>query len=194
MVTRMNMVAPLTEPHPLKLRIEDFEILDRAGVFDTYHKAELIEGVIEVMNGEFRRHSRVKNELTYRLRRALEALGSELEAFCEVTLALSPHNLPEPDVIVAMGGTDERYYELRDIAIVIEVADTSVDRDLGAKCAMYGRKRVPEYWVVALPTGEVHQFSAPCDTGFAEHRIVAFSGEISSATMPDLTIDGRDIL
>ena len=40
----MLMTPPMTEPHPLKLRIEDFEVLDRAGVFEAYAKTELIEG------------------------------------------------------------------------------------------------------------------------------------------------------
>lgn len=194
MLGPMNMQLPLTEPHPLKLRIEDFELLNRAGVFDAYHKAELIEGVIEVMNGEFRRHSRVKSQLTFRLQLALEAIGSDFAAFSEATLALSPHNLPEPDVIVAIGGLDDRYYERRDIAIVIEVADSSITRDLGAKCAMYAHETVPEYWVVALQTGEIHQFWKPRDGRFGDHRVVPLAGEVCSATLPELTIDGRGIL
>lgn len=194
MLAPMNMQLPLTEPHRLKLRIEDFELLGRAGVFDTYHKAELIEGVIEVMNGEFRRHSRVKNQLTFRLQLALKAIGSDFAAFSEATLALSPHNLPEPDVIVAMGGLDDRYYELRDVAILIEVADSSIARDLGAKCTMYAQETIPEYWVVALQTGEIHQFWKPGGAGFGEHRVVPLAGEVRSATMPELTIDGRGIL
>ncbi len=190
----MNMAAPLTEPQRLKLRIEDFELLDRAGVFDEYRKVELIDGVIEVMNAEFRKHNRAKNELTYRLRRDLEDLGSAFEAFSESSLALPSENLPQPDVIVALGGADERYYEVRDLAIVIEVADTTVARDLGAKCAMYAAEGVPEYWVVAVPTGEVHQFWAPARDGFGERRTVALAGPLESATMPGLAIDGTGIL
>jgi hypothetical protein len=58
---------------------------------------------------------------------------------------------------------------------------------------MYARKHIPEYWVIGLPTGEVHQFWDPDDTGFAEHRVVPLTGELRSATMRDLAIDGRGI-
>ena len=190
----MNMPPSMTEPHRLKLRIEDFTILDRAGVFDAYGKVELIDGVIEVMNAEFRRHNHIKNDLTYRLRSALAALGSPYKAFCEASLALSEHSLLQPDVIVAIGGTDSRYYEVDDLAIVIEVADSTAARDLGVKCAMYAAQGVPEYWVVALPTAEVHQFWEPGVDGFAARRTVQLEGEVTSATMPDLTIDGQGIL
>ena len=40
----MNDVSPLaTTPHPVKLRIEDFVLLDQAGAFSDYAKSELIE-------------------------------------------------------------------------------------------------------------------------------------------------------
>ncbi|WP_277754282.1 Uma2 family endonuclease [Sphingomonas glacialis] len=122
------------------------------------------------------------------------ALGSPYKAFCEASLALSEHSLLQPDVIVAIGGTDSRYYEIDDLAIVIEVADSTAARDLGLKCAMYAAQAVSEYWVVALPTGEVHQFWEPGVDGFAARRTVPFEGELTSATMPELTIDGRGIL
>lgn len=189
----MLMTPQAPDAHPFKFDIGAFEILDRAGVFDD-RKVELIEGVIEVMNAEFRRHNYVKNELNYRLRVALERLGSRFSAFNEMSLALPSHNLPQPDVAVAIGGVDERYYEIGDVAIIVEVADTTVSRDLGRKRAMYAAQYVPEYWVVALPKAEVHQFWAPVDGVFGASRILPLDSEIRSATMPELAIDGRGLV
>lgn len=189
----MRMTLQPPDASPFRFDIEAFGILDRAGVFED-RKVELVDGVIEVMNAEFRRHNRVKNEVNYRLRAALERLGSAFSAFTEMSLALPSHNLPQPDVAVAIGGSDDRYYELGDVAIVIEVADTTIARDLGAKRTMYSAQGVPEYWVVALPSAEVHQFWSPSDAGFGDHRVVPLAGEIRSATMPELAIDGRGIL
>lgn len=189
----MLMTPQPPDASPFKFDIEAFEILDRAGVFGD-RKVELIDGVIEVMNAEYRRHNHVKNELNFRLRVALERIGSAFSAFGEMSLALPSHNLPQPDVAVAIGGLDDRYYEIGDVAMVIEVADTTVRRDLGAKRAMYAAQGVPEYWVVAVPNAEVHQFWSPSPEGFAESRVVPLAGEIRSMTMPDLAIDGRGIL
>lgn len=74
----MTLIAPLNVPQPVKLRIEDYELLLRAGTFAHLAKTELIDGVIVEMDAQYRRHSFAKNELTYRLRRALEALGSPI--------------------------------------------------------------------------------------------------------------------
>ena len=94
----MLQTPPIPEPHPLKLTIEDYALLDDAGVFDAYQKVELIEGMLVAMNGEYRRHTVMKNELMFRLRLALLALQSPYTAMVEPTLALPPHNLPQPDV------------------------------------------------------------------------------------------------
>ena len=190
----MLMMPQITEPQPLRLNIAAYEALDRAGVFENYKKVELIEGVIEVVNAEFRRHNYVKNELMFRLRQALETLGADLMAFTEASLALPTDNLPQPDVIVATGGLEDRYYEVGDVAIVIEVADTTIARDLGKKAAMYAAQGVPEYWVLALPTAELHQFWSPSPDGFGDRRTVPLAGDLRSATMPDLAIDGRGVL
>lgn len=190
----MNMPPSMTEPHRLKLRIEDFEVLDRAGVFDGHNKVELIDGGLVAMNAEFHPHTAMKNALMFRLRLALLALDSPYTAMVEPTLALPPHNLPQPDVMVTNAPLARAYFPLDRTAIVIEVADTTLADDLGVKCAMYAAQGVPEYWVVALATGEVHQFWGPGPDGFVEWRTVPLEGELTSATMPELTIDGRGIL
>lgn len=190
----MLMTPSTTEPHPLKLRIEDFEVLERAGVFKDYKKAELIDGVIEVMNAEFRCHNFIKNEVTYRLRRAFEALDSDLSAYNEASLALPSHSLPQADVVVAKGGRDDRYYEPADIAIVIEVADSTAKRDLTVKRVLYAEGGIAEYWVIEVSTGQVHQFWSVENGSYVDTRSMPVNREIGSATMPELTIDGRGIL
>lgn len=190
----MFMTPQTTEPRPLKLRITDFEVLDRAGVFKDYMKAELIDGVIEVMNAEFRRHNFIKNELSYRLRRAFEALGSDFSAYNEASLALPSHSLPQADVVVAKGGHDDRYYEPADIAIVIEVADSTAKRDLTIKRALYAAGGIAEYWVIDVSRGLVHQFWKIENGIYDDTRSISLNGEIRSATIPELSIDGRGIL
>lgn len=190
----MTIALPLLDPHPFKLKIEDFELLQRAGVFDGHKKVQLIEGVLVEVNAEFVRHTRVKNELMFRLRVELTAMGSRYYAVVEPTLALPPYNLPRPDVMVSDAPIERDYYRLHHAAIVIEVSDSTLADDLGAKRAMYATHGVAEYWVVSLRSLEVHQFWHPAPEGFAESRIVPLAGEIRSATMIELAIDGRGIL
>ncbi len=188
----MNMLAP-EDLRPFKLRIEDYELLDGAGAF-AMQRVELIEGVVVTVNAEHVPHGRLKAELMFRLRLALRAIGSPLDAFPDVTLSLPPHNMPEPDVLVARANPIGTYWDRTDAAIVIEVSDTTLRTDLGVKKQLYADHDIPEYWVADVTGRQLHQFWAPHDGDYRDTRIVPLAGPIASVTLPDLVIDGAGIL
>jgi Uma2 family endonuclease len=190
----MNMTIPVNVPHPVKLRIEDFEVLDRTGAFADLKKVELIEGMIVGMSAEFRPHTFVKSQLMYRLQAALEATGSRFSAVVEPTLALPPYNLPEPDVAVVDAPMARDYFRIEHVALVVEVSDTTLENDLGAKLALYARHGVPEYWVVDLAETTVHQFWSVSAEGFSQRRSLPLAGAVPSATLPELKIDGTGLV
>lgn len=74
-------IAPL----PVKLRVADYLLLDRSGALDAYAKTELIDGEILYMNAQHRPHAYLKSELSYRLRRATDALGGTLYPMVEAS-------------------------------------------------------------------------------------------------------------
>ncbi|MFS0772922.1 Uma2 family endonuclease [Sphingomonas sp. 1P08PE] len=188
----MNMLAP-AEPQPFKLRIEDFELLDRAGAFEGA-KVEMIEGVVVAVNAEMLPHTRLKAELMFRFRLALRALGSRYDAFVEPSLSLPPHNMPEPDILIARADATGAYFGLHDAALVVEIGATSLRGDLGVKKRMYAAQGLPEYWVVDVARREVHQFWTPAGSDYADTRLVALDGELRSATVAELAIDGAGIV
>jgi Uma2 family endonuclease len=55
------------------------------------------------------------------------------------------HNHPKPD----------------DVAVVIEVADSSLNRDREEKAKLYARARIPVYWIVNLVDRQVEVYSKP---------------------------------
>ena len=188
----MNMLAP-EDLRPFKLRIEDYELLDGAGAF-AMQRVELIEGVVVTVNAERVPHGRLKSELMFRLRLALREIGSECDAYADVTLSLPPHNMPEPDVLVARSDAAGDYWTAADTAIVIEVAASTLRGDLGIKKQIYAEHGIAEYWVTDVERQRVHQFWTPQDGAYRDTRIVPLAGPIASATRPDLIIDGAGIL
>ena len=190
----MTLIAPLNVPQPVKLRIEDYELLLRAGTFSHLAKTELIEGVIVEMNSQYRRHSFAKNELTYRLRRALEALGSPYLAQSETTVALPPHAAPEPDIVVTSAPQGDGYVPLESVALLVEVSDSTISFDLGARAEMYAAHGIPEYWVVDLPAAQIHQLWQPLEGRFQSSRSIAVGETLRSVKLPDLVIETDGIL
>jgi Uma2 family endonuclease len=188
----MNMLAP-EDLRPFKLRIEDYELLDGAGAF-AMQRVELIEGVVVTVNSEHLPHTRLKNELMFRLRLALRERGMAFDAFVEASLALPPYNMPDADIVVAHAHAQGTYLGTSDIAIVIEVSASSLRADLGVKKRLYAEHAVPEYWVADVSGRQVHQFWAPEDGDYRNTRIVPLAGRIRSVTLPDLIVSGAGIL
>ena len=194
----MNVIANMKpsaggDPLPFKLRIEDYELLGRAGVFHG-HRVELIGGIIVVVNAQLQAHILVKNRLGRRLQNALEALHSPMEAIVEGSLALSASDLPDPDIVVGSFTPVRDYMRVEQVVLVVEVADTSIRHDLGEKRELYAAGGVPEYWVVDLTARQVHQFWSLSNSAYQDSRVVALEGELRSATIPELVIDGSGIL
>jgi Uma2 family endonuclease len=91
-------------------------------------------------------------------------------------------NEPEPDIIVlkrefssfrsANPGPD-------DLRLIVEVAYSTADFDLGTKAALYARAGIPEYWVLDLIGRRLVVHRDPRDgayasiTSFGEHESVA---------------------
>jgi Uma2 family endonuclease len=71
---------------------------------------------------------------------------------------------PEPDVMVVRGNTRQyldRHPGSDDLALVVEVADTTLERDRTLKKQLYAAARIPIYWIVNLPQRQVEVYSEP---------------------------------
>lgn len=186
----MTVIQPLNVPRTIKLTIEQFLMLEEAGAFEDYTKTELIEGAIYGMNAQYVAHAVAKSRLARRLGNALEAIGSRLDAVIEGTVAMPPHSAPEPDIALAEVTPGERVFIPLDmVALVVEVSDASISFDLAEKLEMYARHRVPEYWVLDLTTGTLHQLWSPSEGGYAEARSLEIGGSIESATIAGLRVE-----
>lgn len=186
----MTELLPIqTAPVPVRLRVEDFLLLDASGAFTGYAKTELIEGSIVGMNAQHRPHGMLKMELYDRLREALKMMGSPLRPVIEFGLALSPETLAEPDLMLTSEPSGDGFVPLASVALVIEVSDTSFDYDLGAKAALYARHAIPEYWVADVNAKAIHQMWAPKDGAYSQRRVMAFGDPLSAAAVQGLTVE-----
>lgn len=183
------MVPLTTEWKRVKLRVEDYLTLDAAGALDAYGRTELIDGEIVYVNAQHRPHARVKSRLFRLIANALDEIGDGSEAIVEGSVAMPPHNVPEPDIAVTREAEGDGLIPLGSVTLVVEVADTTLAEDLGRKMLTYARDAVPEYWVVDVNGRVIHQMWSPASDGYVERREVAFGAAITAATLPGLTIE-----
>lgn len=108
-----------------------------------------------------------------------------------VTLATSE---PEPDVAVVRGSDDDypdRHPGSDDVALRVEVSDTSLRRDRGFKKAIYAKARIAVYWIVNLIDWRVEVYAQPSGPATApNYRQHQDFGETDQVP---LVIEGREI-
>lgn len=190
----MNRALPLnTSPLPLPLRVEDYLLLDEAGAFGGYSKTELIDGEIVYVNAQHRPHGFVKMEFYDRLRDGLRSIGSPLRPLVETSVAMPPHDAPEPDIVLTSEPRGEGLIPLDSVALIVEVSDTTIEFDLGAKAELYARHGVAEYWVAAIEARALHQHWTPREGDYAHRRVFPFGDLIAAATIDRLEIDTSGI-
>ena len=187
----MTVIQPLINvPTPHKLTVADFLLLNEAGAFRHHSKTELIDGAIYFMNAQMIAHAYAKTELAFRLRTALQDVGSPLRVLVEGTVEMQPNSAPEPDIGLASVAPGTRTFVPCDqLKLVVEVADTSVPFDLGKKLALYASQGVPEYWVLDIPAAIFHQFWTPSGSAYARTRDVPVGQSVTSDPILGLTVE-----
>lgn len=166
----------------LRFTADQYDLMIRAGVFVSPTDAgalpaqpprvELIRGEIVMMSPIGPRHE----ELVDRL--AAWSFASVPPGLVRIRIQQSLgipgiDSVPQPDVAwVRPRGYAVERPRAADALLVIEVADTSVQFDLGEKAALYAAGGVTDYWVVDAADQVIHVLRSPGPPGYAVHRLV----------------------
>ena len=184
----MSQLTAITEKSGrMKLTVEDFLHLDRKGAFDAYKKVELIDGDIWIVSPQLNRHARMLTDLTVELALALRAMKTDLLAVADVSTRIDDHSLPQPDIALSNYRGDG-VLPLSGLALIVEVANTTLRTDMGRKLRLYAEAGVPEYWVVDIRGGKLHQMWQPEGKAYREKREVALGGMVTAESIAGLRV------
>jgi Uma2 family endonuclease len=188
-----------TLPQTYRWSRSEYERLGELGFF-TGRRVELIGGQIVEMSPKKPRHS-AGNE---RAKRALESVfpPDRFWIRAQEPLALGQYDEPEPDVAVVPGGPEDYSDDHPSGALlIVEVADTTLAYDRGAKADIYAAAGIDDYWVINLVARVVEVCRRPLpdlasETGhrYAERLTVAAGGRIAPLAASDHPILVDDLL
>lgn len=173
---------------PILLTVENFALLGVSGSLAGLSKTELIEGVVYRMSPQYRRHGYVKDELAYRLRRALEEIGSDLHVATEQSVRLDDHNEPQPDIVLTREPRGDGPIPLESVALVIEVSVSTLEFDLGEKEPLYARSGIPEYWVIDLNENRALMHEQPSADGYDGQLDILLGEVLHSSSIEGLSV------
>ena len=145
--------------------IEEIEAMMRAGIIDEDERFELIGGEIVPMSPKGNWHENVKRALT---RFWVKALPADIELLTETTLRIAPTEFREPDFVVWPSRIAVKDLKPEHLLLTVEIADTSLDYDLGRKAQFYASIGLEDYWVVDAKRLVTRIHRKPAAGGFAE--------------------------
>ncbi len=178
------------EPPPVPVRrfsVDEYHRLIRDGYFDAGERIELLEGWIVPKMTRNPPHD-VAIDLAQEALRGLVPGGWRVRGQSAVTTIDSE---PEPDLAIVRGRARDyrdRHPGPEDMALVVEVADSSLGRDRGLKLRIYARAGVPVYWIVNLVDQSIEVYTDPDGSGVYLRRQDYRAGE----RLP-LVLDGREV-
>jgi Uma2 family endonuclease len=109
----------------------------------------------------------------------------------EQPVRIPQYNEPEPDIAIVRGSDDDDYKHRTpgptDVALLVEVSESTLDRDQGEKLLAYAKGNIPVYWIVNLVDGQVEIYTGP-GTGGYRSRQVFNPGEAIA-----VVIDGHEV-
>ena len=193
MTQTANFEIPPAAHFRHKLTVAEFEALSRSGSLPEGKRFELLEGEIYEMATMGDEHvggiAGLTEELVLKLFKQLKVIVQ-----CPIRLEQNDSQ-PEPDFALVY---KERYSggipHARDLALIIEISDSSLDKDRSLKLPIYAREGIPEVWIanvntVNVSTAQLEVYSEPVRGEYRSRRIYDAGQAVAPLAFSDVPIE-----
>jgi hypothetical protein len=178
-----------------RFTIEEYHRMGEAGILSDDERVELIEGEIVEMTSigvpQAATVDRLNHLFTSRL------AGRVIVRVQGPIVLPAQDSEPQPDVTL-LRPRDDFYARAHpapdDVLLVVEVMDTSVERDGRVKLPLYARAGIPETWLVHLGANHVEVHRAPTAEGYRQARVIRPGGPLAVGAFPDVGVSMDEVL
>jgi Uma2 family endonuclease len=171
-----------------RLSVADFYRLGEAGILNQDDRVELIEGQLIALPPVGTRHALAVDALTDLLGRAATPPA---RVRVQNPVTLNGASEPLPDIAVVRRpwrGYPGAHPGPDDIFLLVEVADSTLAFDRGAKRTLYARAGIQEFWVVDL-TAVVHVHRRPVGDTYTVEDTLAPAATLTIEALPGVAIE-----
>ncbi len=187
----MATVAPArskSAPRIHRITVDEYDRIGDSGALEHPHRIELIDGyLVDRMPKNPGR--------SYSCTEALAAVGTRLPSGwfprAEQPIRIPDFDEPEPDISILREPRSEyrrRHPAPADVAMLIEVSDSSLAQDRGIKRTVYARAGIAVYWIINLVERQVEVYSRPTKDGRYRSR-----KDFKPGQLVPIAIEGREL-
>jgi Uma2 family endonuclease len=171
---------------------DEYMAMSNAGVFEARKRVELIGGYVVDMSPANPDH----NYVVMRFPRLFAALMAEFEFWIQGTLRVDRKDVFDPDFMLLLPREQSYKHALPsppDVALLVEVAGSSLGHDAKVKLPIYAENGIADYWIADLDRDALIVHRQP--SGKAYGDVKEYSGEatISPLAAPNFSVTVRDI-
>ena len=176
-----------------RFTVDEYIAMGTAGILREDDRIELIDGVIIIMPPLGEPHESSTDWLT---RLFVPPLIGRAIVRVQGSIRLNDRSAPQPDIAVLRERplSEMGPYFPSDVHLVIEVSDSTLAYDRGAKLARYAAAGIPEVWVANLRAREVTAYAEPSGSEYAAVRTYRVGESISPRAFPDVALAVSDFM
>ena len=178
--------APLLKKY--RFTVEAYHRMAEAGLFLPDIRVELIDGEIIETSPIKSPHADCVDKLTEWL---IIQFHKQAVVRVQNPITLDNSSEPEPDLALAIRkpeGYKSAHPTPTEILLVIEVSDTSVEKDRSIKLPLYAAAGIPEAWLVNLPEHTIEVYTEPNAEGYSNIHIFRKGDTIQTPNVKGLSV------
>lgn len=169
-----------------RLTVKQYHQMIEDGILTADDPVELLEGLLVTKMSKKPQHS-LATQLLSDAFAPLMPTGWFVNSQEPITTADSE---PEPDIAVIRGNRrDYRQQHPKPdmVALVVEVADATLQRDRTLKLRLYANAGIPVYWILNLPDRQLEVYSQPNAADYQKQLIY------KATDSAPVIIDGQEV-
>ena len=176
-----------------RFTVDEYLALGAAGILAKEERVELLDGEIICMAPIGNRHL---NSVDWSGDLIRESIGRRAMVRVQGSIQLDDATMPEPDIAVIRRRSVNDIAPVlpSDVYLLVEVADSSLEFDLGEKLARYAAAGIPEVWVANLRAGELVVNTEPEGSAYTNVRVIPLDGRVSPQAFPDVVLELADFI
>ena len=179
-----------------RFSVKEYYMMADVGIFGEEDRVELVDGEIVEMAAIGSYHAGCVMCLNTLF---TQKIGDRVFVNVQNPIQLDKLTVFQPDLAILLPRDDfymDSHPTPKDVLLIIEVSDSSVDYDRNVKIPKYAQAGVPEVWQVNLVYGLIDTFSDldPVTVRYRSARRYSRGQRIVPTLLPDITLEVSEIL